>query len=468
MLHEHEPDGRGHREGGGRYSALHREVRHDEPVGRSGAPVEDVVARRRRRRCGIARTADRHPETILGCREAERWVPQRDARHDPLSARVDPEHDAGDRIGHPDRTRSRGDGLRSRPDRHSRHDVLAVQLHAVEQAPVRIDCPGRPVGDHERAEADRWHLDPLPHRGGTVDPCDGRAGVDHPRAPAVKRERTGVHVGRRADHRVVYRVNRRHRSGRVHDPDAAAAGGHSDIPLPGERAFRRLGKPNPAARELNGRAGVELQHLGGGDRQSHLRRRTLDRRDHPERPLADCDRHGCSDTRQRPGWSGLAGLRVDARQRPIVGVQHPYGTVPGGHRSRRRPHPDRRTDIVGRGPDRDHRVAGNRRWSAGSGEVPRCRADDDRDAQHERDSACDRTTNAAGPVRLRSRRQRLLGDDLDDLDGPVESLQVRALAGVELDSGYVPGQMDNRLAGEDLAGKAMLHSRAARFSAPPR
>ena len=43
-----------------------------------------------------------------------------------------------------------------------------------------------------------------------------------------------------------------------------------------------------------------------------------------------------------------------------------------------------------------------------------------------------------------------------------------ALAGEELHSGDVPGEMDDRLAGEDLAGECDAAYRAARFSAPPR
>src|SRR5205814_7209450 len=50
-------------------------------------------------------------------------------------------------------------------------------------------------------------------------------------------------------------------------------------------------------------------------------------------------------------------------------------------------------------------------------------------------------------------RERLLRDDFDHLDGPVQPLQAYPLAGVKRHSRDVLCQMDDYLAGQDLAGE---------------
>ena len=50
-------------------------------------------------------------------------------------------------------------------------------------------------------------------------------------------------------------------------------------------------------------------------------------------------------------------------------------------------------------------------------------------------------------------RERLLWNDFDHLDRPVKPLQVCPLAGLKRDSRNVLCQMDDRFAGQDLAGK---------------
>src|SRR2546430_1829255 len=146
--------------------------------------------------------------------------------------------------------------------------------------------------------------------------------------------------------------------------------------------------PSETTSELRLIAGVALRRLRRGNRQAHLRRGALGSGHDPQRPFADRDRLRCS-SREGLGWSGLAGGRVNARHRPIVGVQHPDGTLSGSHGAGRRPHPDRHANVVRRGIDRHYRVAGDRRRFPRRGGAPRGDAANHSHSGHDRNDAGD-------------------------------------------------------------------------------
>ena len=144
-------------------------------------------------------------------------------------------------------------------------------------------------------------------------------------------------------------------------------------------------------------------------------------------------------------------LGVDPRDRPVVRVQHPDGSLPDGNRARGRAGRCVRDGAVP--VDRSDRVA------HGRGPVRTAREGEKRHAQRrsEHDSSRRRETKLASlhhrTGNRRDRRQLDLGDDLERTNPCVEAFQTQAFALHEADAFQPSGQARHRVARQDLAGR---------------